>query len=184
MGLTDKMNSIFMLVEDNSKVLQRKLHEYVLSYYKELYCVNDNDMRLEKGLRGKPYVSIGNQVAKINFNISHTSGVGVVAFSECDIGVDIEKIQEPDYRIVRRFFVEPEQRYILDVESVEIQRNRFFEIWTKKEAYLKYKGYGLAGGLKNINVLEKRYAYQLIEIGESRYAMSIYNGIMKNRELQ
>jgi len=36
----------------------------------------------------------------------------------------------------------------LDGESEEIRRNRFFEIWTKKEAYLKWKGCGLAGGLK------------------------------------
>lgn len=179
MGLTSQMNkTIFIFVEEDSKVLQKKLHECVLSYYLVLYCVNDNDIRIEKEPGGKPYVSIGNQVARLKFNISHTSGIGVVAFSECSIGVDIEKIHEPDYRIVRRFFIEPEQRYILDGESEEIRRNRFFEIWTKKEAYLKWKGCGLAGELKNINVLEKRYAYQQIEIGGSRYAMSIYNGII------
>ena len=177
MGLTSQMNnSIFMFVEEDSKVLQKKLHECVLSYYIDMYCVTD--IRIEKEPGGKPYVSIGNQVARLNFNISHTSGIGVVAFSECSIGVDIEKIHEPDYRIVRRFFVEPEQRYILDLESEEIRRDRFFEIWTKKEAYLKWKGCGLAGGLKNINVLEKKYAYQQIEISGSRYAMSIYNGII------
>lgn len=113
MGLTSQMNnSIFMFVEEDSKVLQKKLHEFVLSYYMDLYCVNDNDISIEKEPGGKPYASIGNQVARLNFNISHTSGVGVVAFSECSIGVDIEKIHEPDYRIVRRFFVESEQRYI------------------------------------------------------------------------
>ena len=78
MGLTSQMNkTIFIFVEEDSKVLQKKLHECVLSYYLVLYCVNDNDIRIEKEPGGKPYVSIGNQVARLKFNISHTSGIGV-----------------------------------------------------------------------------------------------------------
>lgn len=168
------MNSIFMFVEEDSEVLQKKLHEFVRSYYKDMYCINDKDIRLEKESGGKPYISINNQVVMLKFNISHAFGVGVVAFSERSIGVDIEKIQEVDYRIVRRFFVEPEQRYILDGENEEKRRKRFFEIWTKKEAYLKCKGCGLAGKLKNTNVLEKRYIYQHVKIDGKEYAMSIH----------
>ena len=169
-----QMNSIFMFVEEDSKVLQEKLHEIVLIYYKIQYCVNDNDLRIEKEHGGKPYVSIYNQVTNLKFNISHTSGAGIVVFSECNIGVDIEKIQKPDYRIVHRFFIEPEKRYILGGKSDEIRRNRFFEIWTKKEAYLKCKGCGLAGGLKNVNVLKERYVYRQIEIAGIEYAISIF----------
>ena len=32
--------------------------------------------------------------------------------------------------------------------------NRFFEIWTQKEAYLKFKGTGISGGLNRFNVFE------------------------------
>ena len=52
MGLTSQMNkTIFIFVEEDSKVLQKKLHECVLSYYLVLYCVNDNDIRIEKSKR-------------------------------------------------------------------------------------------------------------------------------------
>lgn len=61
-----------------------------------------------------------------------------------------------------------------DSEGETEYRKRFYEIWTKKEAYLKWNGTGLAGGLKNLNVLKKRYVFQCIEINGKEYALAVY----------
>ena len=39
---------------------------------------------------------------------------------------------------------------------------------------MKCKGCGLAGGLKNVNVLKERYVYRQIEIAGIEYAISIF----------
>ena len=50
---------------------------------------------------------------------------------------------------VKKRFTKAEAEYV--GESI----NRFFEIWTKKEAFLKQKGVGLKGGLQSFSVLDK-----------------------------
>ena len=71
----------------------------------------------------------------------------VIAVSECSVGVDAEKIREVDIRVKKRF-TKAEAEYI----GYDIVR--FFEIWTKKEAFLKQKGVGLKGGLQSFCVTE------------------------------
>lgn len=163
-----------MMVEENPSKLREELHNFVVSYYQYQYGVEDGMLKIQKAYGGKPYVVINDRIVNRNFNISHTSGAGVVVFSDFSIGIDIEKIDDVNLKIAQRFFVENEQRYIFEVEDGSEQRKRFFEIWTKKEAYWKCDGRGLVGGIQNVNVLEKKYAYQQIEICESQYAMAVY----------
>ena len=40
------MNSIFLFVEEDRKHSRKRLHEYVLSYCKNIYCV-DGEIRVE-----------------------------------------------------------------------------------------------------------------------------------------
>lgn len=79
-----------------------------------------------------------------------------------------------DDRIVQRFFQANEKQYLHDSTSDMEYQRRFYEIWTKKEAYLKWNGIGLANNLAGINVLEKQYAFQYIEIDGKEYALAIY----------
>ncbi len=94
---------------------------------------------------GKPYIENG----EIYFNITHAGDFKAVAIGKAEVGIDAETLRKPDLRVARRF-TQAEREYILESDS----DNRFFEIWTKKEAYLKYKGSGLSGGLNTFNVLE------------------------------
>ena len=90
-------------------------------------------MNWKKGRFGKPFLPYGPY-----FNISHCDDLVVSAFDEDVIGVDVEKISEKNLNLIS--FLHPsEQAYIQGSPKKEVA---FCEIWTKKEAYLKAKGWG------------------------------------------
>lgn len=94
---------------------------------------------------GKPYF----RDLPIKFSISHSEKKAIMAVSDREIGADIQKIKPIHFGIADRFFTEDERMYVGD----DIQR--FFEIWTKKEAYGKWEGRGLLANAKvDVTALE------------------------------
>lgn len=91
----------------------------------------------------------------LDFNLSHSSNAFVFAVSDARdliLGVDIEEIREiTDIKGVADSYFHPlEQEYILSGSSgQEEQRIRFYEIWTRKESFLKMLGLGITNGLQS-----------------------------------
>jgi 4'-phosphopantetheinyl transferase len=82
----------------------------------------------------------------LEFNVSHSHGLASYTFTRgCEIGIDVERIRPlADYEeIARRFFSHAEVADLLRVPEAERQR-AFFLCWTRKEAYIKAIGTGLA----------------------------------------
>lgn len=74
----------------------------------------------------------------IQFNISHSENIVVCAVDDRPVGIDIERIRDFDNSIVNRVCNKNEVNYILDSTiSYSKMLERFFEIWTFKEAYFK-----------------------------------------------
>ncbi len=73
-----------------------------------------------------------------------------VALSDGPVGVDVEKVRQTDLGIAPEIFSENELSW-LNSEKTGRER-RFFEIWTKKEARLKYDGGGLPDNLRAVDV--------------------------------
>lgn len=94
---------------------------------------------IDKTENGKPYFK---NYPDFHFNISHTIGAVAVAFSDSPLGVDIERIRKADLRVANRYFDNNEKEYIY--RNKENVNRRFFEIWTKKEAYIKMRGLTLS----------------------------------------
>ena len=91
---------------------------------------------------GKPYIN------NVFFNLSHTVDMAVCAVSDCEIGVDVEKIRDFNLNIVKRFFCESEYRYLMSIkDNKEKMQNEFFRLWTLKESYIKANAKGLFIGL-------------------------------------
>jgi 4'-phosphopantetheinyl transferase len=98
--------------------------------------------------RGKPSVN------GINFNLSHSGGLAVYAFGHgCEIGIDIETIRASDdlLDVARRFFAANEYAELATLDPSE-QTDAFFRCWTRKEAFLKATGEGIAAALDRFEV--------------------------------
>ena len=110
-----------------------------------------------RGPHGKPYFT-GPGLEGVFFSRSDTRGCVAVGFSSGEIGVDCENIEarkdiETRYQeIAKRFFTEDEQEYIAAGASGAIER--FFGIWTAKEAYMKYTGGGFSEGFLSFSALK------------------------------
>ncbi len=115
------------------------------------------DLQIIEDENGKPYIPD----CEYHFNISHCENTLVYAFSNKEIGIDIEKIRPISLSVLKKFFSEEEQKYVLGhipteedfkkSENAEILE-RFYRIFTLKEAICKNSGIGIKG-LKNANAL-------------------------------
>lgn len=114
---------------------------------KELNLLN-NQIVFEKSKNGKPLLG---DHPEFHFNISHTRNAIAIAFSNNEIGVDVELIKPVDLAIANRFFTSSEQEYITSHDNPDYA---FYEVWTKKESYIKYLGTGLSTPLNSFNVLD------------------------------
>lgn len=106
--------------------------------------------RLEKTSGGKPFLP---DRPDFRFNLSHSGNWAAIAWGSSEVGLDVEQIRH-DARIeniAHRFFSEEEQRYVF-AEEADLHQ-RFFEVWTGKESYVKYLGTGLGIDLTAFSVL-------------------------------
>jgi 4'-phosphopantetheinyl transferase len=99
---------------------------------------------------GKPFLA-GNT---IRFNMSHSHGVALYAVTRGrEVGIDIERIRVDVEvaEIAERFFSRREVA-VLRTLPAEVQREAFFNCWTRKEAYIKVRGEGLSLPLDQFDV--------------------------------
>lgn len=88
----------------------------------------------------------------IFFNLSHSGNYLAGAFSDREIGLDIQTTSPPHsdvLRIARRFFPLDEYELLAAIKDRENQLELFFRLWSIKEAYLKYCGCGLRADLNS-----------------------------------
>jgi 4'-phosphopantetheinyl transferase len=110
-------------------------------------------LRFDYAEKGKPSLA-ADQANAINFNLAHSHGLALFAFSRArEIGVDLEFMREDieDEKIAERFF---SGREIVELRGVpiELKKQAFFNCWTRKEAYIKARGEGLSMPLDQFDV--------------------------------
>jgi len=140
----------FMFAKDrHTYLVARALVRTVLSRYAEaspeawVFGVNEY---------GKPYVAGGADLPPLRFNLSHADGLVACAVAmDHDLGVDAENVHRAVavMDLARRYF---SAREAADLERLpaDLQRERFFDYWTLKEAYIKARGLGLSIPLDRI----------------------------------
>jgi 4'-phosphopantetheinyl transferase len=126
------------------------LHE-ILSRYVH---IDPARLYFDLGSNGKPRLPAAMASSGVEFNLSHSNEMALLAVSRIgELGVDIE-YAKPDFKfqeIAERFFTAKEVAAMRGLPT-ELQRQAFFKCWTSKEAFLKAKGIGLSGKLDEVEI--------------------------------
>lgn len=93
---------------------------------------------------------------EIHVNLSHSGDWAVCAVSDGSVGIDIERVKTADIAIAKRFFTPQEYNYI---KNSALQDDAFFEMWVRKESFIKAVGKGLAIPLSSFSVLGETVEY-------------------------
>jgi len=124
-------------------LLTRVLARSVLSRYAP---VQAQAWRFAAGPFGRPRIeaSLAEEAHGLDFNLSHTDGLIVMAVARgIDLGVDAENLGCKAAPEVADHFFSPSESAALNALPPSLQAERFFELWTLKESYIKARGMGL-----------------------------------------
>tara|TARA_R110000824_G_scaffold7892_4_gene35817 strand:+ start:40539 stop:41312 length:774 start_codon:yes stop_codon:yes gene_type:complete len=106
---------------------------------------------------GKPRIASFEMPLPLAFNLSHTNDMTVLAVTQGgEIGVDVEYItRKVDIlKLAERYFSAQEASDLKQL-GVDKFNQRFIELWTLKEAYIKACGMGLAIPLRDFSFIFK-----------------------------
>lgn len=111
--------------------------------------MNEKDMNYANESHGKPYFA---NLKNVHFNASHSGQMALCAFSDSEVGCDIEIISKSNTDLAERFFTKGEYEFIISesencTDKDSKQAEKFYRIWTLKESFLKLTGEGISGGL-------------------------------------
>lgn len=100
--------------------------------------------------KGRPELADGG----FAFNLSHSHGLGLLAVTPSGrIGVDLEQVRPVTdlLGLARRYFTHEEVRAI-EMADASCRSDVFYQTWTRKEAFIKAHGEGVAYGLDRVQV--------------------------------
>ena len=103
---------------------------------------------------GKPFLSDDRREQRLRFNLSHSGEWAIIALAlSTEVGIDIEQIDSDVSveAVAERVFSDSELEALQEV-PLEQRTVAFFSAWTRKEAYLKARGEGIAERLRNISI--------------------------------
>lgn len=109
--------------------------------------------RFVENEHGRPEIAHPDLERPIRFNLSHSGGLVACVIGEApQIGVDVERLDRPpvDRRVIQRYCSDDEQRALASMPDT-LRHERFLELWTLKEAYVKARGTGLTLPLSKIS---------------------------------
>lgn len=142
------------------------LSDHLARYAISKYCgVLEEDIEFRYNSLGKP-LAFG---LDVNFNISHSGDYVVLVISDKPCGIDIEVIREVNLKTAIRFCTENELKNIENATQKEIE---FLKIWTKKEAYFKSVGCGIATELKLLDTTKESGFHTEVT---NDYVLTVYN---------
>lgn len=117
-------------------------------------------LRFGEGEFGKPHLEDEDR-GRLVFNLSHSGDVVLIALArDGNLGVDVEgwteRMDEQGVECVADSVFSATERAALRRLDPANRRVAFFEIWSRKEAYLKATGLGVSHGLDHFDVSAER----------------------------
>src|SRR5699024_6092340 len=130
----EKKDKIKKLINIKDKIRTLMGEILIRTIIAEKLKINHKYIKLSKNEYGKPLLK---NYPSYEFNISHSGDYVLCAVDNKPVGIDIEKIKYIDFEsLAKSFFTVNEFNYIVN-QNCKFPLNRFYEIWTLKESYIK-----------------------------------------------
>ncbi len=169
----NELTKVDRFVQRSAREQGLMVRGYLRAVLSQFAGITPQQWQFEYGEKGKPRLSAAQyKQTGIQFNVSHsgewlligviqntidsnTNDSGTIAFKSADsviaeefgvdFGVDIERRRNSTniHAILHHYFSFPEESALLALPENQ-QRERFFDLWSLKESYIKAKGLGLA----------------------------------------
>lgn len=126
-----------------SFIARRGLLRAILGRY---LGTNPSGLQFCYGTYGKPALASERSTSRLCFSVSYSHGLALLAFARGrELGVDVEQVRPhlADENVIEQFFSPREIAALRELPG-HMQPDAFFCCWTRKEAYLKTRGKGLA----------------------------------------
>ena len=134
--------------EEHNKISETA-HHLCLWAVSNIFNIPISDITIDTIEGGKPIIK---GVDGVHISISHSGAYVLCAVGDKCVGVDIEKLREVNTGVLRKMFSPMEISFI---EASDDKDRAYTEIWTVKEAFGKYHGTGLFGGVSLMDVSEQ-----------------------------
>ena len=111
-------------------------------------------LAFDYGPNGKPCLSECDRSGGVHFNLAHSDDLLLVAVARSwEIGVDVERVHAlaDAEGVAERFFSPREREGLRDLPAAQ-KLLAFFNLWTRKEAWLKATGVGISDSLGQVEV--------------------------------
>ena len=146
----DKTNRFHFQKDKTMFATVRANLRFLLSHY---LSSKPEDVKFILNDFGKPRLKSKNNL-DIRFNVSHSKKLGLIAIGlGCEIGVDIEYINREFVTtdIAKNYFSHSESIELFK-QNTDLQIRSFFNLWTRKESYIKAQGKGLSIPLDSFDI--------------------------------
>jgi 4'-phosphopantetheinyl transferase len=134
----------FYFVRDRERfIVGRGVLRSILGAY---LGIPPRQLLFQYGYYGKPALHSQHNPTPLQFNVSHTEGLGMYAVTRRRaVGIDLERIRPIANleQLTARRFTRQEHAQLCALPS-EQRHQGFFRCWTSKEAYVKARGEGLS----------------------------------------
>ena len=159
---TERGNKYHQLKDRQRFVISRGAQRNILGRYLNQPA---HALQFILGDNKKPYLPAQSGV-NLQYNITHAGEWILLAVSHTPVGVDVEYIDTvfPFADILPEHFSQEEVGFI----NSENQHDRFFTLWTRKEALLKATGQGLGEHLKSTPSLDGAHELPGILLGAEK----------------
>lgn len=138
----------FDVLKNDEVKLQILAATYLIDEYLKTLALREKDMVYKLTKAGKPYFK---NHPEINFSISHSKDMVGVAFSDKEVGFDIQVVKKVGDKIYDYVLSDVEKADVFSATNEKERLDRFFKYWVMKEAILKRDGTGLISNMKDIN---------------------------------
>ena len=140
--VTENRRRSVLRKRDESAKVESLIGEVLLLWgVKQRIGLSPREVEFSRGAHGKPYIA----GSSLHFSLSHTKGAVCAAFSDGEVGVDIERGDRVVSNAAKiRVLSERELSACSDEEE-------FIKVWVRKEAFLKRLGVGITRDLRNVD---------------------------------